>query len=145
MKMALAVSITELARNAEHFLRQTYSWVDESEADLIVALGGDGFMLQTLHAMMAERRVLPVFGMNLGTIGFLMNEYQPDRLVERINAARHISFHPLSMKAVTVSGKTVNSPAINEVRSEEHTSELQSLMRISYAVFCLKNKKKNKI
>src|SRR3546814_15988574 len=72
-------------------------------------------MLQTLHAMMAERRVLPVFGMNLGTIGFLMNEYQTDRLVERINAARNISFHPLSMKAVTVSGKTVNSPAINEV------------------------------
>src|SRR3546814_19976965 len=72
-------------------------------------------MLQTLHAMMAERRVLPVFGMNLGTIGFLMNEYQPGRLVERINAAHHISFHPLSMKTVTVSGKTVNSPALNEV------------------------------
>src|SRR3546814_512181 len=123
MKMALAVSITELARNAEHFLRQTYSWVGESEADLIVALGGDGFMLQTLHAMMAERRVLPVFGMNLGTIGFLMNEYQPDRLVERINAARHISFHPLSMKAVTVSGKTVNSPAINEVSMLRETRQ----------------------
>src|SRR3546814_16527143 len=85
-------------------------------------------MLQTLHAMMAERRVLPVFGMNLGTIGFLMNEYQPDRLVERINAARNISFHPLSMKAVTVSGKTVNSPAINEVsllREKRQTAQIQ--------------------
>src|SRR3546814_7650151 len=103
MKMALAVSIRELARNAEHFLRPTSSWVDESEADLIVALGGDGFMLQTLHAMMAERRVLPVLGMKLGTLGFLMHDYQPDRLVDRINAARHISFHPLSNQAVTVS------------------------------------------
>src|SRR3546814_3766157 len=98
MKMALAVSITELARNAEHFLRQTYSWVDESEADLIVALGGDGFMLQTLNAMMAERRGLPVFGMKRGNIGFLMNEYKIDRIVARINAARKLTLKRVARK-----------------------------------------------
>src|SRR3546814_16132379 len=100
MKMALAVSITELARNAEHFLRQTYSWVDESEADLIVALGGDGYMLQTLPAMTAERCVLPIFGLKLAILGFLLTEYQIDRLVERITSARHRSFQQERKSAV---------------------------------------------
>src|SRR3546814_944211 len=90
-------------------------WVEPREADVLISLGGDGFMLQTLHAMMAKRRTLPVFGMNLGTVGFLMNEYRPEALAERIGEARRISFHPLSMEVRTLAGSTVASSAINEV------------------------------
>src|SRR3546814_10688258 len=72
-------------------------------------------MLQTLQAMMAKRRTLPVFGMNLGTVGFLMNEYRPEALAERIGQARRISFHPLSMEVRTLAGSTVTNPTNNEM------------------------------
>lgn len=128
MKMSLAVSATAIAQDAAKVLKSRYSWVEPREADLLVALGGDGFMLQTLHAMMAKRRPLPVFGMNLGTVGFLMNAYQPDRLAERIAEARRISFHPLSMEVKTVAGVTTTSPAINEVsllRETRQTAKIE--------------------
>src|SRR3546814_3182879 len=117
------------------------------DAEVLCVLGGDGFMLQTLHRYGHLHR--PVFGMKLGTVGFLMNHYRADDLPERLVAAEPAVLRPLEMTAITESGSSVSLLAYNEVsllrqtRSEEHTSELQSLMRSSYAVFCLKKKKTN--
>src|SRR5687767_12639679 len=112
-KMALAASPAEAAPAAETMLRNRYPFVEPTEADLIVALGGDGFMLHTLHEMLAAGRVCPVFGMNRGTVGFLMNEWRIDGLVERIDRAKAFSVPPLEMRAVTVSGEEIRHPAIN--------------------------------
>jgi NAD+ kinase len=81
----------------------------------MVALGGDGFLLQTLHAMLDRHRALPVFGMNLGTVGFLMNEWSPDLLESRLLAAKTIKVAPLRMDAVTIEGEKLSLAAINEV------------------------------
>lgn len=80
MKRALLVSPTEQAQAAADGLKWAHNWVPLEEAEMVVALGGDGFMLQTLHHMLESGRVLPVFGMNLGTFGFLMNEWRVDGL-----------------------------------------------------------------
>lgn len=82
-------------------------------ADVIVALGGDGFMLQTLHEYKGLN--LPVYGMNRGTVGFLMNNYSPDALNERLDAAEEAVINPLSMRAVDGSGQITHALAINEV------------------------------
>jgi NAD+ kinase len=82
-------------------------------AEVIVALGGDGFMLQTLHAAHGQR--LPVYGMNCGTIGFLMNGYSVEGLPERLAAAEETVINPLSMRAENVRGKVTQALAINEV------------------------------
>ncbi len=113
--MALVASNAETAQAAERMLRDRYSFVPTAEAELIVALGGDGFMLQTLHEMLARGRVCPVFGMNRGTVGFLMNEWRLDNLVERLARARSFTVAPLEMSAVTVFGEEVRHHAINEV------------------------------
>ena len=86
-KLALAASPSEQAQEAAKALKQRYEWVSPKEADIMVALGGDGFLLQTLHQMLDRHRALPVFGMNLGTVGFLMNEWSPDLLENRLMAA----------------------------------------------------------
>ena len=83
------------------------------EADVVVALGGDGFMLQTLHAV--EARGTPVYGMNRGTVGFLMNAYREGALPERLAAAEHAVINPLRMRAETVDGRVEEALAINEV------------------------------
>lgn len=114
-KRALLVSTTDGAQDAAVKLRERRDWVDLDQADLIVALGGDGFMLQTLHQMLETRRILPVFGMNLGTVGFLMNEWRDKRLDERIEGAKLFSVTPLKMEALTIDGEAVTLPAINEV------------------------------
>src|SRR5688500_13102261 len=113
--MALLTSPTEPAEAAAETLRGLYDWSPVAEAEVVVALGGDGFMLQTLHGVMERRRHLPVFGMNLGTVGFLMNGYQPDGLIDRLTNAKPFTLHPLCMEAQTVGGQRVVSPAINEV------------------------------
>ena len=82
-------------------------------ADVIVALGGDGFMLRTLHA--TQELPAPVYGMNRGTIGFLMNEYSESDLVERLEAAEETVINPLSMRAMDQSGALHTALAINEV------------------------------
>lgn len=82
-------------------------------ADVIVVLGGDGFMLQTMHRYMA--RNIPFYGMNCGTVGFMLNTYSPDNLIERIQEARSHILHPLSMFARTVHGKMHELLGINEV------------------------------
>ncbi|MEO6113335.1 MAG: NAD kinase [Sphingomicrobium sp.] len=126
--MGLVASTTEAALAAEKMLRRRYRWADEGEAATLVALGGDGFMLQTLHAMLEDGHARPVFGMNRGTVGFLMNEWRLDRLAERIAAAKHIRVAPLAMEATTVSGDTWSHPAINEVsllRETRQTAKIE--------------------
>ncbi len=114
-KMALVASPAKPARVAEKLLRERYEFVAPEEADLIIALGGDGFMLQTLHDMLARRKLCPVFGINRGTVGFLMNEWRMDGLIERIDRAKSFSVAPLEMIAHKTNGETVRHPAINEV------------------------------
>jgi NAD+ kinase len=114
-KLALAASPTDAAQDAACRLREAYSFVDMRDADIIIALGGDGFMLQTLHQMLEGDRIMPVFGMNLGTVGFLMNDWGLEGLDERLRRARSIKVNPLSMRATTVGGEVSTLPAINEV------------------------------
>ena len=113
--MALVASIAEAAQAADAMLRKRYAFVEPEEAELIVALGGDGFMLQTLHEMLSRGRVCPVFGMNRGTVGFLMNEWRLDGLVERLGRAKAFAVAPLEMNATTVEGEEISHHAINEV------------------------------
>src|SRR5687768_9628687 len=112
---ALLASPAEAAQAAEVLLRERYNFVPLEEAEQIVALGGDGFLLQTLHDMLNRGRICPVFGMNRGTVGFLMNEWRIEGLRERVNQAKAISVAPLRMDATTVGGETISYPAINEV------------------------------
>ena len=113
--MALVASGAEAAQAAEGLLRARYPFVPLGEAEMIVALGGDGYMLHTLHEMLERGRVCPVFGMNRGTVGFLMNDWRLDGLVERLARARAFSVAPLAMTATTVTGAQVRHNAINEV------------------------------
>ena len=127
-KRALLVSPTDAAEEAAAFLRARRDWVDVKDADMIVALGGDGFLLQTLHSMLEDRRILPVFGMNLGTVGFLMNEWREKRLDERIENAKLFNVTPLRMEAETIDGQRISLPAINEVsllRETRQTAKLE--------------------
>ena len=103
----------EQAKEAEERLCQRYGHVPPQEADIIVALGGDGFMLLTLHHYM-DRKV-PIFGMNRGSVGFLMNEYREDDLLERLAVAEPIVLNPLKMTAVDMQGGESQALAINEV------------------------------
>ena len=108
LKIGLLSSPTEVAKAAEAMLRRRYTWADADDADTLVALGGDGFMLQTLHHMLDKGCPKPVFGMNRGTVGFLMNEWRLDRLAERIAGAKAIRVAPLQMDATTVSGESAS-------------------------------------
>jgi NAD+ kinase len=128
MKIGLLSSQTEVAKAAEAMLRRRYNWADAEEAEILVALGGDGFMLQTLHRMLEAGDPKPVFGMNRGTVGFLMNEWRLDRLAERIAGAKAIRVAPLQMQATTVSGEVRRHAAINEVsllRETRQTAKIE--------------------
>jgi NAD+ kinase len=93
-------------------LRRRYDDAGPKTADVVVALGGDGFMLQTLHAFLG--RGLPIYGMNLGSVGFLMNEYREEGLPERLEAAEAAQVHPLRMRA-HCGGEITEALAFNEV------------------------------
>jgi NAD+ kinase len=126
--IGLLSSHTEVAQAAEAMLRRSYQWAEPDAAEILVALGGDGFMLQTLHQMLAAGCTKPVFGMNRGTVGFLMNEWRLDRLAERISAAKAIRVAPLEMRATTVGGQTFAHAAINEVsllRETRQTAKIE--------------------
>jgi len=126
---ALLASPTPQAQAAAEELRHRYEWVPVAEAETVVALGGDGFMLQTLHAQLDRRTpAVPVFGMNLGTVGFLMNEWRSGGLEARLAASRPFKVTPLRMTATTVQGQTHVIPAINEVsflRETRQTAKLE--------------------
>lgn len=112
-KIAFAASDAGPAQAALHELTARYGTHSPRQADVIVALGGDGFMLQTLHATQALD--LPVYGMNRGTVGFLMNEFMGEDLLFRLAAAEEEVINPLRMVARGASGDVTEGLAINEV------------------------------
>ncbi len=110
---AFVSSDTDQARAAREGLEARYATHPAARADIIVALGGDGFMLETLHRYL--KREAPIYGMSRGTVGFLMNRYDEEDLPQRLERATRVTLHPLSMAAETVAGETVAALAINEV------------------------------
>lgn len=123
--LALVAADSEDARAAEERLRARYETVPPEEADLIVALGGDGFMLRTLHEFL--NRNIPIFGMNRGTVGFLMNEYREEDLLDRLHRAQPIRLRPLCMEAVDVRGTTHRACAFNEVSLLRETRQAANI------------------
>ncbi|WP_085809518.1 NAD kinase [Sphingomonas sp. TZW2008] len=128
-RRALVASPTAPAQAARAALADAWDWCTIDEADVVIALGGDGFMLQTLHTMLDARRAnVPVFGMNLGTVGFLMNEWRRYDLDERLSNARAFKVTPLLMTATGQDGRVHTMPAINEVsllRETRQTAKLE--------------------
>ncbi|MDV7145049.1 NAD kinase [Tropicimonas sp. TH_r6] len=112
-KIAFMASRAESAQNAFYELERVYGRSSPEEADYIVALGGDGFMLHTLHE--TQHLDVAVYGMNRGTVGFLMNEYSSDELVDRLEQAEEEVITPLAMRAITADGEMHDALAINEV------------------------------
>ncbi len=112
-RIAFRASPAPAAQEAHAALVAAHGDSPLDRAEVVVALGGDGFMLATLHAVQASG--LPVYGMNCGTIGFLMNAYDLDGLRERVAAAEETVLNPLSMRAETAAGGMVEALAINEV------------------------------
>ena len=112
-KIAFVSSETREASDALAALAKRYGNVPPEEADAIVALGGDGLMLQTMHSHLHSR--IPIYGMNRGSVGFLLNDYKENRLTERLEAAEINVIHPLRMTVRDMDGATHESLAINEV------------------------------
>ena len=112
-EFAFVAADTDEARAALARLQTRYPPVAPERAEAIVALGGDGFMLETLHRFL--NRGVPIYGMNCGTVGFLMNGYEEERLPERLNAAAEVTLFPLAMTARTVEDEVKKALAINEV------------------------------
>lgn len=111
--IAFVASDVAEAIEARDALIARYGAADPKDADAIVALGGDGLMLQTLHRFINDK--IPIYGMNRGSVGFLMNEYREDDLRERLAAAEVTRIHPLAMIAYDEAGKAHKGLAINEV------------------------------
>ncbi len=111
--IAFVAADTEPARGALKSLEARYPHDDPEKADVVVALGGDGFMLETLHRHL--ERGVPIYGMHRGTVGFLMNDYEEEGLIERIETADTVTVHPLRMAARTADGRAHEAIAINEV------------------------------
>ena len=112
-KICFLASDAPEAQEALRSLRHRYGHVPAQSSDVIVALGGDGFMLHTLHTTM--ELAVPVYGMNRGTVGFLMNDYDPEDLPKRLESARQAVINPLRMIVVDRHGKPTEALAINEV------------------------------
>ena len=123
-----AASNSQAAQAAFPALTERYGQAPVAQADVIVALGGDGFMLHMLHDTM--HLPAPVYGMNRGSVGFMMNDYHEDDLLERLNAAEVTKINPLRMRATTVNGLTTEALAINEVSMLRQTYQAAKL-RIS--------------
>ncbi len=123
----VASDAPEALRSVE-LLRKRYGDVDPGEADVVVALGGDGFMLETLHRYLGRK--VPIYGMNRGTVGFLMNEYRENDVIERLAAAEVTVVHPLRMLTESVNGETAEAVAINEVSLLRQTRQAAKI-RIS--------------
>jgi NAD+ kinase len=124
-RIAFVASQRPEAHIAMQRMRHVYGSVPENEAEVIVALGGDGLMLDTLRRHMNDS--IPVFGLNQGTIGFLMNEHREDDLPQRIAAAKASVIHPLRMSATTIDGTIVENVAINEVSLLRQTHQTARL------------------
>ncbi|MGN0904136.1 MAG: NAD kinase [Alphaproteobacteria bacterium] len=125
-KICFLADETESAQKALNRLQARYGKAPCRRADAIVVLGGDGFMLQTLHRYIGKG--VPFYGMNRGTVGFLMNQYREDNLPERIRAAMHVTLYPLTMDATAANGKTKRALALNEVsllRQSRQTADIR--------------------
>ncbi|MBU7580018.1 MAG: NAD kinase [Porphyrobacter sp.] len=128
-RLALLASDTERAQEAREALLTQGEWVPLAEADAAVVLGGDGYMLQVLHAMLDAGRVIPAYGMNLGTVGFLMNRYDKRAAIAgRVNKARRWTISPLRVEAITQDGEAHVLNAINEIsllRETRQTAKIE--------------------
>ncbi|WP_298213456.1 NAD kinase [Acidocella sp.] len=113
MKFAFLAARTQNALSARQRLAARYGDHPVKEATVIVALGGDGLMLECLHQVLGTS--MPVYGMNCGSVGFLMNEYNESDLLERVDRAQPSRLHPLRMHAVTAAGVVEEAMALNEV------------------------------
>lgn len=127
-KIAFVASPAPEAQEAFQRLSARYGNVSSEDAEVVVALGGDGLMLQTLHKYISSGK--PIYGMNRGSVGFLMNEYAEDGLVERIWNSERSVIHPLAMTTVDIHGERQDALAINEVSLLRQTSQVAKL-RIS--------------
>ncbi len=124
-KLAFLASGTPEAEESRQRLVAKYGDCPPEEADCIVALGGDGLMLRTLHRFLGAKK--PIYGMNRGSVGFLMNEYRETGLRKRIAAAKPSIVHPLLMHAVDAHGGEFTAHAINEVSLLRQTSQIAKL------------------
>ncbi len=124
-RIAFVAAPTEEAQSALAALKSRYGDAPIEEADVIVALGGDGFMLRTLHRHIARK--LPVYGMKVGTIGFLMNHHHHDNLPERLARAQETPLRPLATEVVNETGSTVTALAFNEVSLLRQTKQIAHL------------------
>src|SRR4051794_24166511 len=124
-RIAFEASSVPEAQEAAAGLRERYGNVTPEQADVIVPLGGDGFMLQTLHRFMRGGK--PIYGMHRGTVGFLMNEFSAERLRERLAAARNTVIHPLLMQARDDHGRQHEFYAFNEVSLFRRTYQVARL------------------
>jgi len=112
-RIAVVAADTEAAQLAREELCERYSCIPPERAEIIIPLGGDGFMLETLHRFLS--RGVRIFGMHRGSVGFLMNPYRADGLIERLAAAQPVVLHPLEMNAVCEQGTKCRAIAFNEV------------------------------
>ena len=125
-RIACVASSAAPARAAQTELATRYDLVDPGDCDVIVALGGDGLLLHTIHEHLQLGR--PIFGMNRGTVGFLLNQYRPDGLLERVAAATPITIHPLRLAATYPDGRRAHALAFNEVavtRFSAHSANIR--------------------
>ena len=125
LRISFSCSKRPEAQDAKVRLVRRYGDIREEDADVIVALGGDGAMLDTLRRRFEDHK--PVYGMNRGTVGFLMNEYDEDDLPERIDRAERATLNPLQMDAVDTDGTHHLSLAINEVSLLRQTAQTAKL------------------
>ena len=112
-KIAFVCAQTEPTQEAKKELEEKHGKVAPDKADVIVALGGDGTMLETMHEY--NRLNIPVYGMNMGSVGFLLNPYNIENLPDRLNASHKVVLHPLRMIAKTEDGEEIKAIAFNEV------------------------------
>jgi NAD+ kinase len=124
-RIAFIASPIPEAQEARRRLARRYGNVDPETADVIVALGGDGLMLQTLHRFMKSGK--PIYGMHRGTVGFLMNDFAEENLTERLKAAETTLIHPLLMRARDADGGVHDHHAINEVHLFRQTYQAARL------------------
>lgn len=125
MKAHFFAAETEQAQEARRALCARYGDTPLKEADAVVALGGDGSMLRALHDGLVHKK--PVFGMNRGSVGFLLNDYREDGLTERLEKAQAVTLNPLRMKVRTMDGRESNALAVNEVSMLRETRQAAKL------------------
>ncbi len=129
MKISFVSFPLEKNLKAQNELIEKYGNCSPEEADFIVALGGDGFILKSLHDYLKIEK--PIFGMNFGSVGFLMNEYRLEGLTDRLERAQLTKLRPLVMKTLSPTGKEVKAIAINEIsirREKYQASKLQIII-----------------